>query len=74
MAGCVSNDEFPVLGAEIAVCYIDCDALFSLCGQAIDKQCKVDLLTLCSELLAVLVECSELVIKDHLRFIEKPPD
>ena len=51
MARRIGDDEFALLGREEAVSDIDGDALFALCGEAIDQQCKIDFLPLRTDFL-----------------------
>ena len=57
-----------------AVGDVDGDALLALGGQAVDQQGEVDLLPLRAHFLAVRLERGQLVLEDHLRFVEQPPN
>ena len=74
VAGSVGDDELALVGGEEAVGHIDGDALLALGGQAIDEQGEVDLVALGAELLRVGFDRSELVLEQHLRFIQQTPD
>ena len=70
----VGDDEFPLLGGEEAIGDIDGDALLALGGQAVDQECEVDRISLGPDPSGIRLERGELVLKDHLRIVEQPPD
>ena len=53
MPRAIGDDELAFLGSKKAVGDIDGDALFALCGKAINQKCEVDFLTLRADALAV---------------------
>ena len=74
MAGRIGDDELALLGGEEAIGDVDGDALFALGGEAIDQQGEVDLAALRADALGVGLQRFELILEDHLRIIEQPPD
>ena len=70
----VGDDEFPLLGREVAVRDINRDALLAFGSQAIDQQRKVEFTAAGTDAARVGRERRELVGKDHLRFEQQPPD
>ena len=74
MAGTVRDDELALLGVEEAIGHVDGDALFAFCGKTVDQQGEVDLAALRADLLRIRLQCVELVLEDHLRIVEQPPD
>ncbi len=74
MAGRIGDDELALFGSEEAIGDVDGDALFALCGEAIDQQGEVDLAALRADALAIRLQRFELILEDHLRIIEEAPD
>ena len=74
MAGRIGDDELALFGSEEAIGDVDGDALFALCGEAIDQQGEVDLAALRADALGVGLQRFELILEDHLRIIEQSPD
>ena len=74
VAGGIGDDELALLGAEEAVGDVDGDALLALGGQAIDQQREVDRFALGADALGVGLQRLQVVLEDHVRVIEHPPD
>ena len=74
MARRVGNDEFALGGGEIPVGYVDGDALLALGLQAVHQQCQVDVAAGGAGFDAVLLDGGELVLVNHLRVVQQPPD
>ncbi|HEY0748483.1 MAG TPA: hypothetical protein VGD63_17410 [Steroidobacteraceae bacterium] len=74
MPGSVCNDKFALVGGKESIGHVDGDALFALGGQAIDQQREIDVLTLGTHALAVRIQRSELIFKDHFGVVQKPAD
>ncbi len=74
VAGRVGDDELALFRRKEAVGDIDGDALLALGGEAVDEQCKVDVLALRAHSLAVALQSRELILEDHLRVIQQPAD
>ena len=74
MAGRIRHDELALVGGEGAIGYVDGDALFTLGGEAIDEKGEIEIAALRAHLLGIGFECRQLILEQHLRFIEKPPD
>ena len=72
--GRVGDDELALLGREEAIGDVDRDALLALGGEAVDQQREVDLLPLRADPLRIGLQRGELVLEDHLRIVEQPPD
>ncbi len=72
--GRVGDDEFALVGREEAVGDVDRDALLALGREAVDQQREVELAALRADFLRVGLERRELVLEDHLRVVEQPPD
>ena len=70
----VGDDEFALVGREETVGDIDRDALFALGRKAVDQQREIELTALRADFLRVGLERGELVLEDHLRVVEQPPD
>ena len=54
-----------------AIGHVNCDALFSLCGQSIDQQRKINLLALCANFFAICFKLGKLVFKNHFAVIKQ---
>ena len=74
MAGRVGHDELALVGGEGAVGDVDGDALLALGGEAVDEEREVEVAALRAHLLRIGFECRQLVLEQHLGFIEKPSD
>ncbi|MNE57918.1 hypothetical protein D3C80_1529110 [compost metagenome] len=74
MAGGVGDDELALVGGEEAVGDIDGDALLALGGQAVHQQGEVQFAALGAELLRVDFELTELVLEQHLGFVQQAAD
>ncbi len=74
VAGCVRDDELALVSGEIAVCDVDRDALLPFGRQPIDQQREINLVTARANLLRVALERRELILEDHLRLVQQPPD
>ena len=74
MARRVGDDEFALVGGEGAIGDIDGDALLALGRKAVDEQREIELAALRADLLRIRFERRELVLEQHLGFIEKPAD
>ena len=72
--GRVGDDELALVGGEEAIGDVDGDALLALGGEAVDQQREVDLAALRAHLLGVGLQRGQLVLEDHLRFVEQAPD
>ena len=72
--GRVGDDELALVGGEEAVGDVDRDALLALGGEAVDEQREVDVAALRADLLRVGLERGELVLEQHLRFVQQPAD
>ena len=70
----VGNDEFPVVGREIAVGHVDGNALFALGFQSIEQQGIVDVFAGIADALAVALQGIQLVFVDFLAVVQQPPD
>ncbi|MNN07315.1 hypothetical protein D3C81_1201390 [compost metagenome] len=74
VAGGVGDDELALVGGEEAIGDIDGDALFALGGQAIHQQGEVEFLALGAHLFRIGFELAELVLEQHLGFVEQAAD
>ena len=74
MAGGIGNDEFALVGREVAVSYVNRNPLFPLGLQSVEQQGIVDCSPLCADLLAVHLQRRQLVLEHHLRIPEQAPD
>src|SRR4051812_11077834 len=74
MARRVGNDELALVGREISVRNVDRDALLPLVLEPIGKQREIDFLAGRPVARTVLLDGRKLILVDHLRFIEQPPD
>jgi len=67
--GVSGDDEFALVGGEEAVGDIDGDALLALGLQSVDQQRKVDVAAGGAELLGVLLQCRQMILKEQLGII-----
>ena len=74
MARRVGHDEFALVGGEGAVGHIDGDALLAFGGEAVHEKGEIEIAALGSHFLGVGFQSEELVLKQHLGFIEQPAD
>ena len=74
MARRIGDDEFALVGGEGAIGHIDGDALFALGGEAIDEKGEIEIAALGSHFLGVGFQGEELVLEQHLGFVEQPAD
>jgi hypothetical protein len=74
VAGGVGDDELAAVRREEAVRDVDRDALLALGRQAVDEQREVDVAALRAPLPGVVLDGRELVLEQHLRFVQQPPD
>ena len=72
--GGVGDDELAPLGGEVSVGDVDGDALLALREQPVDEKAVVDLAARRALLGGVPLERVELVLEDHVRVVEQPPD
>ena len=70
----VGDDELALFGGEEAIGDVDRDALFAFGGEPVDQQGEIDLPALRSHPPAVRLQRGELVVEDHLRIVQHPPD
>jgi len=70
----VGDDELSLVGGEEAIGDVDRDALLALRGEAVDEQREVEVLALRAVLLRVGLHCGELVLEEHLRFVQQAAD
>ena len=68
---CVRDDELALLRGEEAVGHIDGDALLAFRSQAIHQQGKINFFALCAVTLGIRFQCSQLILKDHLRVVKQ---
>ena len=68
----VGNDEFPLVGREVAVCHVDGDALLALCLQSVEQQGVVYVVAGIAHALAVPLQRVELVFVDFLAVKQQP--
>ena len=69
---CIGDDELALFRRKKPIGDIDGDTLFAFCSETIHKQGEIYLLALCARLLAVRLQRSQLVFKNHLAVIEQP--
>ncbi len=74
MARRVGDDEFALVGGEVAIGDIDGDALLALGRQPVDQQREIEIAALGAELPRIALERRELVVEQQLGFIEQPAD
>ena len=74
MARGVRHDELAVVGAEEAISHVYGDALFTLCGQAIDQQRKINVAALGALAFGIGLQRRYLIFENQLRFIKHAAD
>ena len=70
----IGDDEIALVGGEEAVGDVDGDALLALGVQAVEEQREVEIAALRAELPGVGFERRELVLVEHLRFVQQAAD
>ena len=71
MAGGVGDDELAVLGREVAVGYVDRDALLAFSAEAVGEQGEIEH---AGRGRALAFDGLEVVLVDALRVIQQTPD
>ena len=75
MSRSVGDDELALVGAEIAIGYIDGDAFLALCLQSVEQQSIVNLACACiSHTLGIALQSLELVFIKLLAIKQKTSD
>ena len=74
MARRVGDDELALVGGEGAVGDVDGDALLALGRKPVDQQREVEIAALRAHLLGVGLKRRELVLEEHLGFVEQSSD
>ena len=70
----VGHDELATVGGEETVGDIDGDALLALGGQAVEQQRVVEFAATRADLARVALQGRQLVLEQHLRFVQQPAD
>ena len=70
----VGDDELALFRREEAIGDVDRNSLLTFGGKAIDQQREIDFLSLAAGALRIRFERGELILEDHLRIVEQPPD
>lgn len=74
VAGRVGDDELASRGREEAVRDVDRDPLLALGRQAVDEQREIEFAALRADLLRIDFELGQLVVEQHVRFVEQATD
>ena len=74
VAGGVGDDELALVGGEVAVGDVDRDSLLPLILEAVGEQRQIDLVAGRAVARGIPGDRRELVLIDHLRFVEQPAD
>ena len=74
MSRAIGDNELALFGGEETIGNVDSNALFALGRKAINKQCKVNLLTLRTDAFGIRLQSLQLIFKDHFAVIQQPPD
>ena len=70
----VGDDERPPIGRKKPVRDVDRDALFALGGETVDEQREIELAAARADSLRIGGERRELILEEHLRFVQQSPD
>src|SRR5271154_5312168 len=74
MARHIGDDKRALVGGEVAISDVDCNALLAFRLEPVDQERIVDICACGAELLRIALKRRKLVLEDQLLLVKHPPD